>query len=230
MQARTLVAIALLFCLSLTLAQPVLAEEGPRELVVRYMDALKKKDVAGALRCLGVELVPAAKDALRQLLDLSQEYFIWAVKDYRIVTVRRDGGLALVTVQEMQFRDVSVEARQELEESAPWVARNFGWGDHAVYERFVLIHLDGRWQFDNAHSGVQASAAMKAVASTMTARFASAAERQDKVQRHLVRFVNGVGFGQVLQSVAPYGPFIQLGLTLFSHAPSQAGIRARSAR
>lgn len=218
---RALVALVIVFSTLL----PARAEDGPREVVNAYMQALKSRDYGAAAKCLGFDLPPQTWSMVKPILE-QQPYFVWAVKDYKIVEVQQDGGLATVTVEETQFKDLLPEARAFIAKEVPALANAIVWGDNIVRERFVLVHLDGKWQFDNGHSGVQYQALMKSLSTEMTKMATGGGMKglQDLMIREGAKFINSIGFGQLVQTFASTAPL----------APVLAGIavpnfiRARS--
>lgn len=204
---------------------PARADDGPREIVNTYMQALKSRDYGAAAKCLGFDLPPQAWATVKPILE-QQSYFVWAIKDFKIVDVAQDGGLATVTVEETQFKDLLPDARAFLARELPALANAIVWGDNIVRERFVLVHLDGRWQFDNGHSGVQYQQLMKSLSAEVSKMAAGGGMRgiQELMMREGAKFINSIGFGQLVQSFASAAPL----------APVLAGIvvpnfiRARS--
>lgn len=187
------------------------AEEGPREIVTAYMQAIQSRDYVKALRCLGIDVPPEAAEKIVPALE-RQQYFLWAVKSFRIVSVKRDGGLAEVTVEETQFKDVEADVRAFIEARMPALDRVLAWGDNVVTERFVLVRPDGRWEFDCAHSGVQLQSLVKTLmAGVRGADGSGPRPSEEDMQKEIGRFVNGIGFGQLLASfgsAAPVAPLV----------------------
>lgn len=173
------------------------AEETPRQLVATFMDALKAEDYAKALRMVGV----AVPDEVAPRLGLAlarQDFFQVRLKDYRIQEVKIDGGLALVTVEELRFFDLSSQARNELEQVAGPLADTIRWGDARVTETFVLVRLRGSWMFDTVHSGMQADDLPFGV-------FFGAARgvrvADDAFAKKMVALINETGVGRVVQTM-----------------------------
>jgi hypothetical protein len=190
--------IALVAALVLAWAGPVRAEEGPRELVTRFLTAIQNHDYAGIARTFGYD-VPAEANAMVAMFLESPRHFTWQLKNFKILDVRRDGGLAVVMVEETDFRDFSPEIRKAIEEKVPGLAHGLIFGDARVTERFVLVRLDGRWQFDSGHSGIDMHPLLDAFQKAMRPG-AQASEAQ--LYGGLANLINGVGFGQIVQSLA----------------------------
>lgn len=186
---------------------PAAADEGPREVVAGFMDALKHRDYAKAFTFVGIDVPAPAAKMVFGLLE-AQPYLIWAVKDYQIKSVKTSGGLATVTVEETQFRDLAWEARQEVARDLPDLDHGIVWGENTVMETFVLVHLDGRWQFDCGHSGVQADAFIKTLLRVRSQKSRSAATDKRALQTEGARLINSIGFGQLLQSFGSLVPVL----------------------
>lgn len=180
-------------------------ERGPRELVVAFMDALKHRDLATALTYVGLDLPEPAARVLPDALD-RQNLFQWAVKDYAVKSVRVDGGLAVVTVEELRFVDVAASVRARLSQLGAF-ADAVHWGDSRVTERFILIRPDKRWIFDSCHSGI----AMDALPLKDIVESASqGGPPSPELQARIGAFLNNVGFGQLVQSLGSSGPMVPL--------------------
>lgn len=172
---------------------------GPRELVVAYMNALQHRHLTAALAMIGVHLPPAVASMLK-----GQTFFQWAVKQYAVKQVRIDGGLAVVTVEELRFLDVPPSLRARAAKWEPF-ARAMRWGDGRVTERFVLIRPDRRWIFDSCHSGISLSGL------PIQPLLAAASKNQipsPALQKRLADFVNHIGIGQLVQSMGSSAPVL----------------------
>lgn len=191
------------FMLLIAIARPAASQpQGPRELVTAYMQALQDGDYGTSLQLAGVELPSEAMVGLNQLLK-RQTTFQLVVKRFTIGSVKQDGGLAVVEVEEVVFKDASAFLRSRL--------RSIGfddlvkWGEQKVRERFVLVRLDGKWQFDASHSGVQ-MAAFPAKELAESAKHGGMPSRE--VLQKLGAFIDGIGVGQLVQSMSAAGPVV----------------------
>ena len=211
---RLLTALCLVALLASLATSPARAEEGPREIVTGYLEALKTRDFVKVLHYTGIDLPPEATTLITSMLD-RHGFLTWAVKEFTIKEVRQDGGLATVIVEEHHFKTIPPELRARLAEGAPQLEKLIRWGDNVVTERFVLVRLDGRWQFDAGHSGVQAGSFNKLVTDSLS--FYGRVSREgappqepspEEAQAALGQFLNQVGFGQLVQSISASSPVL----------------------
>jgi len=180
-------------------------ENDPRQLVVGYMEALKKRDYVKALGYAGMEVPPQVSQMLLPLME-RQIYVQLVVKKYVIKDVRVDGGLAEVTVEETHFKDLSASLRSNLSHAGK-LGQAIRWGDNKVTETFVLVKLKGRWQFDTCHSGIQFQ---EFPFKELTEAFTRRNPPGDALQMKVAGFINNIGIGQVLQSLGTAGPAVPL--------------------
>lgn len=178
--------------------------EGPRQLVSAYMDALKTPDYAKALEIAGLPLPKQAADQITTATK-SQTYFKWQVTGYVIKDVKVDGGLAQVTVEETSTRDVDPSVKSNLAALGE-IGNAIKWGEIKTTETFVLVRLNGKWSFDNGHSGVP-------FASLPMDELGEAASKgqppPSATQKRLADFINGIGLGQMVQTLtSPAVPLI----------------------
>src|SRR5262249_20924466 len=152
---------------------------------------------------------PKVASAFNDSMQFMNRYIIVAVKDYSIINVRREGGLAIVTVRELQFRDLDASIRAHLTDKSPALASGIKWGDNVVTEQFVLVRLDGRWQFDNGNSGVNIKSAHKLMQDAAKTKGPDELLKMQSFQRNTAHIINSIGIGQIVQSIAPYGPFLE---------------------
>lgn len=196
-----------LILLVVLLALPAGGEENtPRALVTRFMEALKNRQYEVALDAVGVEIGRETLGPVAEAIS-RQRFVIWRLKEYAIKDVRQDGGLALVTVEELHFKDLDANLRGRIARMARPLADAVRWGDNRVTETFVLVRLDGRWQFDTTHSGVDLGQfPLKEIIAS-----AQRNERpSDELQQRVARFINKVGVGQVVQSLGSGGPILPM--------------------
>jgi len=212
---RVVVLVAACILLSGSMAH---ADNGPRQVVRDYMEALKSKNYIKALQCVGIDLPPSSQKAVLSMLDMAQQYVIVVVKDYRITDVRQDGGLALITVRETQFRDINTEGRAMLAKELPYLNKTIVWGDNVITERFVLVRLEGKWQFDSIHSGFPLASTRSLLLKQMGPMGPNDIIHSQRPQQLVARLINTMGIGQLLQSVTPYAPIIEFGISMYQAA------------
>lgn len=180
------------------------AVDDPEAIVKTLMGALKAKDYVSMLGVLGITLPEEVKGSLNASVAMVEaRVFQWRVKDYRILDVKRDGGLAQIVVEETHFKDCPPEIRALIQKSAKSLDEGISWGDNTATETFVLIKLKDKWQFDFSHSGIDLeSFPFKDLANSITQSEAPDTETQSRI----AGWVNKIGLGQVFATICTAGP------------------------
>ncbi|MCE1248574.1 MAG: hypothetical protein LWY06_18200 [Firmicutes bacterium] len=114
-------------------------EQIVRDLVTKYMEAVKSKDVGALITHSGLPV----DDAMKQnIISGAKQFFensvTIEVKDFLIKKVDIDGGIAFITVEETR------KIAPKTGPTPPGLDTDF----KTVQETFVLIRRDGKWKID----------------------------------------------------------------------------------
>ncbi|MCD4786477.1 MAG: nuclear transport factor 2 family protein [Candidatus Eremiobacteraeota bacterium] len=110
-----------------------------KDMVNKYLTALKNKDIDGLLSMSGVKIDEEMKKqvvmGLKQVMETAVDLDI---KDFKIKKVEVDGGIAFVTVEETR----------KMAPKGTGAPAGFETGYKTVEETIVLIKRDGKWKID----------------------------------------------------------------------------------
>jgi hypothetical protein len=215
MQKSRLIGVLAMIMVALAInVRAAFAQDDPKAFVASYMDALQKKDL---YHVLGGDL---PVDMQTKLLYVAEKGPIrWDVKSYKIVDSKVDGGLAVVTVEETHTKGPSDDFKSQL---AMFPALNgaLKWGGNTVTEKYVLVKLDGGWQFDTGHSGVPFKDFP--LADLMIAVSQGKAP-SDGSQQKMAEFINTIGIGQFVQTLNAYAPILVPAVTMLMEMQGTGG-------